>query len=135
MKISPTQSGGRVLKGDTPHGAFHVEWGPDGSLVEHAISFQREDGAFVLAGERAGLRYRLVAWFGENNLWLAAGTLPDVELQPDGALRVHRTSEQGTTDLRICRCVNGRTCEFKNPDGSSLGEVYAEFGEPEPAAS
>jgi len=29
MRITPTQSGGRILKGDTPHGAFCVEWDAD----------------------------------------------------------------------------------------------------------
>lgn len=43
MMIVLTQSGGRLLNGDTPWGRFHVEWDASGKLVAESIELKVPD--------------------------------------------------------------------------------------------
>lgn len=40
MSIRPTEGGGRVAYGDTPWGAYRVEWDRDGRLVSELVDIR-----------------------------------------------------------------------------------------------
>ena len=45
MQLHPTAAGGRIAKGDTPWGAYAVEWTAAGRLVSHSIEIRTPPGA------------------------------------------------------------------------------------------
>lgn len=54
MMFLPTKSGGRVVHGETPWGAFRVEWDASGRLVSERLDIREPDPMATAAGKPIG---------------------------------------------------------------------------------